>query len=100
MWGKVSLYLGVALILVSVALGRKSTRFAKVILGVGYFILALLQVPPILLWFAFHGSGIAGGPSSFVAHWGYSIPHIMLLTVSIIILYRLRYKPCNSSSCQ
>lgn len=89
LWGKVSLYAGIVLILFSLTAGHKRARMIiKLILGLGYLILSLLQVPPILLWFLFHGSGISDGtpPSSFVAHWGYAIPHIILLTICVFIL--------------
>ncbi len=68
-------------------------RVATVILGVGYALVALLQVPPIILWFVFHGSGIADGPSPFAAHWGYTIPHLTLLITSPLILYYLSAPP-------
>jgi len=92
LWGKVSLYIGIVLILFSLMAGHKRAgTVIKPILGLGYSILSLLQVPPILLWFLFHGSGISDGtpPSSFVALWGYATPHIILLTICVFILYRL-----------
>ena len=75
-WGRLSLYLGTGLILLSIGIGRSNGRAAKVFLSLGYISLALFQVLPILLWFVFLGSGISdGSPSSaFVAHWLYSIP--------------------------
>ena len=89
LWGKVSLYIGIVLVLLSLVAGHKRARVViKPILGLGYLILSVLQVPPIFLWFLFHGSGISDGtpPSSFVAHWGYAIPHIILLTICVFIL--------------
>ena len=90
-WGEVSLYTGAILVVLSIGIGRSQKRPAKVVLAIGSVVLALLQVPPVFLWLAFHGAGISDGapPSTFVAHWGYSIPHLVLLIVSLMVLYNL-----------
>lgn len=90
-WGRISMYMGASLILLSIGIGHSITRAAKVFLSLGYIGLGLFQVLPILLWFTFHGSGISDGapPSAFVAQWLYSIPHVALLVVSLMILYQL-----------
>ena len=97
-WGWLSLYMGASLILLSMGIGRSNKKAAKVFLSLGYIGLALFQVVPILLWFAFHGSGISDGtpPSAFVAHWSYSIPHASLLVVSLMVLYQLWRLPTHS----
>ena len=97
-WGRLSIYLGTGLILLSIGIGRSNGRAPKVFLSLGYTGLALFQVLPILLWFAFHGSGISdGSPSSaFVVHWLYSIPHLALLLVSLMVLYQLWWLPTHS----
>ena len=97
-WGRLSLYLGTVLILLSIGIARSDGRAAKLFLSLGYTGLALFQVLPILLWFAFHGSGVSdGSPSSaFVAHWLYSIPHFALLIVSLVVLYQLWWLPAPS----
>jgi hypothetical protein len=84
-WGEVSLYTGIVLTLLAVAIGRNTKKFFRGILALGYLFLALLQVLPIFLWFTFHGTGISDGtpPSPFVAHWGYAIPHLAVLVVSL-----------------
>lgn len=68
-WGRVSLALGVTLLLLAVGLGRRS-RAARALLAAGFALAALLQVLPIFLWLLFHGTGISDGspPSAFVAH--------------------------------
>jgi hypothetical protein len=90
-WGEVSLYTGVVLVFLSAGIGHRNSRAAKVVLALGYIILALLQVPPVFLCFAFHGAGISDGtpPSTFVAHWWYSVPHLALLIASLMVLYYL-----------
>ena len=90
-WGWISLYMGTCLILLSFGIGRSKKRAAKVFLSLAYIGLALLQLVPLILWFTFHGSGISDGipPSTFIAHWTYSIPHVALLIVRLVVLYQL-----------
>lgn len=90
-WGIVSLCTGAVLVLLSVGTGHSDKRISRVILALGYIFLALLQVLPALLWFQFHSSGISDGtpPGAFVAHWGYSIPHLALFIISIVVLSHL-----------
>ena len=99
-WGWISLFLGICLILLSIGIGRSKKRAAKVFLSLGYLGLALFQVVPILLWFAFHGSRISDGtpPSAFVAHWSYSIPHVAVLIFSLVVLYQLWWLPTHSAA--
>ena len=97
-WGRLSLYFGTGLILLSIGIGRSNERVAKVFLSLGYTSLALFQMLPLVLWLVFDGSGISdGSPSSaFVAQWLYSIPHLALLIVSLIVLYQLWWLPARS----
>lgn len=80
-WGRVSIGLGFALAPLTAIIRRSSPRLARGMAGLGWGAGALLQAPPILLWFAFHGSGISDGtpPSAFVAHWAYALPHLAVL---------------------
>jgi hypothetical protein len=87
LWGRVSLYTGIVLTMLSLAVGPRRGKPYKVILALGYSVLMLLQLPPIYCWFGLHGYGIADRPGSFVAHWGYAIPHIILLAVGAFVLY-------------
>lgn len=91
LWGRVSVGLGIALGILALTVGAKRTKLCQFILGLGYAVLVLLQIPPTILWFAFHGSGISDGTpfSPFVAHWGYAIPHIILLAISVFTLYSI-----------
>lgn len=90
-WGRISLFIGIVLVLLLVGLEYRHSVSIKVILGLGYAVLALLQVLPIFLWFAFDGTGISDGtpPSAFVAHWVYALPHLVLLSLSLVAFYRL-----------
>lgn len=87
-WGEFSLYTGIVLTLLAVGVGRNTKKLFRGILALGYLFLAFLQVLPIFLWFTFHGTGISDGtpPSAFVAHWGYAIPHLAVLMVSLVVI--------------
>ena len=99
LWGRVSIYLGLAAGPLTVGAWRSHSRIIEGAAGLGWVIVALLQVPPILLWLAFHGSGISDGtpPSTFVAHWAYSIPHLALLAASAAIACTLLARPRSGS---
>lgn len=88
-WGLLSVLLGILLIVISFLIENKLTRIILVFLSV--FSL-LIQILPISLWFAFHGSGISDGtpPSSFTAHWGFSIPHIIIFILCIINILKIK----------
>lgn len=76
-WGQLAVEAG----LISLALSWPAVvANARVILVPGYAVLGLMQLPPIALWFLFHGSPISDPTprSDFVAHWSYSLPHMLL----------------------
>lgn len=88
----------IALGILALTGGAKRRKLHQLILGLGYTALVVLQIPPIILWFAFHGSVPSDWPSPgpFVAHWGYAIPHIVLAIIGILALYvsfRVRAAP-------
>ena len=70
-WGEVSLCTGVVLVFLSAGIGRSNNRAAKLVLALGYIILALLQVPPIFLGFRFSFINTWNEllPRTFVARW-------------------------------
>lgn len=83
-WGMFSLAWGIILLLLSLF------SFGKIVAYLGFSTVALVQIPPIILWFLFHGQGISDGspPSGFTAHWGYSMPHILIFLICAAILYK------------
>jgi hypothetical protein len=91
LWGWISIYLGLAVVPLTVGPWLSHSRIIQGVVGLGWGIVASLQVPPIVLWFAFHGSGISDGtpPSTFVAHWAYSMPHLALLAASAAMVRNL-----------
>ena len=101
LWGRISIWLGLTLFLLTVGFRHSKSRAVKGLLGLGWGIVALLQLPPILLWLALHGSGISDGtpPSAFVAHWAYAIPHVAVLAASAATVWSLLMQPtCGSRS--
>lgn len=58
------------------------------------YICTVIQIPPIILWFIFHGLEITDYPPAFsdqfVAHWAFSIPHITLLILCLCTLKLIR----------
>lgn len=89
LWGRVSLYTGIVLATVSLVVGRRRTRPFKLILALGYSVLVLLQLPLIYGWFAGHGYGMSDHPGSFVIHWRYGIPHVILLAIGAFVLHSI-----------
>lgn len=89
-WGYMSIIMGIVIVIT----GNRS-----IILSLMLYILNIaMQILPISLWFSFHGRGISDGtpPSNFVAHWGFSLPHILILALSsIVVLYLIYSKISN-----
>lgn len=88
-WGCASIGAGLALLALSLALAQARRCAAKAVLGLAAGVVALMQLPPIVCWFVFHGTGISDGspPSAFVAHWAYAIPHVALFAVCALAVY-------------
>jgi hypothetical protein len=99
LWGRVSFCLGWVAVPLTVGAWRSNSRIINGVTGLGWAILALLQIPPVLLWVAFHGTGISDGtpPSTFVAHWAYSIPHLAVLAASVAMVHNLLARPACGS---
>jgi hypothetical protein len=89
LWGRVSLCTGIVLASVCLAVGRRRARPFRLVLALGYSVLVFLQLPAIYGWFAGHGYGISDHPGSFVIHWRYGIPHVMLLAIGAFVLYSI-----------
>ncbi|RXT06988.1 hypothetical protein [Ammoniphilus sp. CFH 90114] len=83
-----------------VFLGRIETKVTNFLQGAFVCFLVFIQVPPIFLWFAFHGSGISDGtpPSNFVAHWIFATPHIAIALLGIIVIVSLFKKNTTRAS--
>ncbi len=85
-WGRVAVILGAALVVGAAAQVATSAALVRVAMPLVAVTTALMQLPPIVLWFVFHGSGISDGtpPSSFVAHWAYALPHAVVVALCIV----------------
>lgn len=87
LWGFISITIGI----ITSIIGSKS-NFLN---GFICILNIAMQILPISLWFSFHGSGISDGtpPSNFIAHWAFSLPHILILALcSIVIFYSIYNK--------
>lgn len=93
-WGLVTSCVGVALVISHLFLNR---FIGRIIITILLIYLVLSQTIPISMWFAFHGHGISDGTprATFIAHWGYSIPHITVFIISIYNLFRLKNYTSN-----
>lgn len=91
LWGVFCLGLGVSLMGLSTRLTPHKNVGLTRLLALGFALLAVLQLLPIQLWFAFYGYAISDGqpPSPFVAHWVYAVPHLLVLALSLTALYQL-----------
>jgi heme/copper-type cytochrome/quinol oxidase subunit 4 len=86
-WGIVAVMLGSAVTFLAIN-RRENAKLVKIIL---MFLLALIQLPPILLWFSFNGNSIFDGTASsdFLAHWLFATPHIVIAIIGTIIAITL-----------
>ena len=83
-WGILSVILGGCVVLFGININI-FTNFVEI--GLVFF-LVLIQIPAIILWLLFNGRGISDGspPSSFIAHWIFAIPHMVIVLLGIILI--------------
>ena len=95
MWGTVAFFAGLAIVIG--AAGLQVARPGALRLGIALLTgaVALLQGPPILLWFIFHGAGISDGSphTPFVAHWAYALPHVIVAALCVVAALGLARHP-------
>ena len=91
-WGTVTLVVGGVLAVLTGLFGADPHSYQGAALSLSFGLSAASQVLPIFVMVFFHGSSLAETmkPSAFVAHWGYALPHIAILVVTLIVLFRLR----------
>jgi len=83
-WGYSAQVLG--FIMICLIFNAKWEFFSKLLL----YLNMLIQIPPIILWFIFHGSIITDWTySPFIAHWALSIPHILIFILCLVLLRHL-----------
>jgi hypothetical protein len=85
-WGVIEVIIGVVMFgLTYLGTKFKTARiFHLLVLAVNI----LMQVLPVVLWFAFNGRGISDGTpvSEFVASWSYSLTHILIGLLSFVCM--------------
>jgi len=91
-WGYLSEALGLIL-LIRILPRFKGVILTKVILFIGL----IINIPPIILWFIFHGSRITDAPPTisdqFIAHWAFSVPHVVLIAMCVYLLKLIKWDP-------
>jgi len=84
-WGYFAQVLG--FIMICLIFNAKWEFFSKLVL----YLNILIQIPPIILWFIFHGYRITDAPPTisdqFIAHWAFSIPHILIFILCLVLLH-------------
>jgi len=53
-------------------------------------LLAMIQLPPIMLWALFDNQVVADGPSGPIGSWKWALPHLALLALSLLSSHALR----------
>ncbi|MBE4907781.1 hypothetical protein IMZ08_06895 [Bacillus luteolus] len=85
-WGFFAAVLGG--IMIYFRMNKSTTKTSNLIKTVFAFLLLLIQIPAVILWFMFSGSGISDGSpaSDFVAHWIYAVPHIAIIILGLLVI--------------
>jgi len=91
-WGRVAIGLdSLLLALACIVRGSRITAGVAAVLAALAAAVAMLQVPPAILWVLFHGQPITDGspPGGFVGHWALSLPHVALAALALAVPHRL-----------
>lgn len=91
-WGYLSFFTGLISLVITILTRNKDSRVVRLILGMVFVFAAIIQIPPIAAWYLFHGHlSLTDTPlqGAFRVHWGFSIPHIIILILSAIAAARL-----------
>jgi exosortase/archaeosortase len=91
-WGIFSVFIGLVLLCSTVSwdLTNKTTKY---LLVVEFSLLSILQLVPIYYWFAAHSQTMAVSTfSRAISHFGYTIPHFLLLFTGVLVVYHLLNK--------
>lgn len=89
-WGILSVIVGMLLLCSTVIMDNLQNNTAKGLLLFEFSALSLLQLVPIYYWFSAHGNALlVSTTSKLTAHWGFSIPHLILFTVGLVVVYHI-----------
>ncbi|MCP8615958.1 hypothetical protein [Salirhabdus salicampi] len=81
MWGIVAILLGGFIVWSSNQKNKSAIRL--------FLLLStIIQVPAIILWLRHNGGIISDGTpsSSFIVHWGYATPHILIVFIGVFTI--------------
>ena len=88
-WGRVAIILGITLLILSWIVGEQRGLVSKLVLGLGFFGAAVLQVPPVVLWLTMRVATDNTAPFSFVVAGLIAAPHLILFVLCAFIVFRL-----------
>lgn len=86
LWGKLILFSGFcSLIIGMLSRNLLKRQYLRTAVLLGYGLLAIAQIPPIILWILFNGQPMPDNipPTDFTVNWIYSIPHVLLFGASL-----------------
>lgn len=83
--------MGLPVLIAGLAAHRLPRRLQWV-LAATLVLLALLQVPPVLLWFLFHDRVISDGPTGPVGNALWAVPHLALAVGALAMAWLIWYR--------
>jgi hypothetical protein len=91
LWGLFCLGLGFGLMALSTWTTQHKNLMLVRLMALGFALLAVLQLLPVQLWFAFYGYALSDSspPGPAAAQWAYALPHLVVLALSLAALYQL-----------
>jgi len=89
-WGIALVCLGVMVLTLRVT-SRNALSFGLQYVSLG--LIAVMQIPPTVLWFAFDGQGVGEHGATPVGHWAWAVPHIVLALLALYTGYLVRSRP-------
>ncbi|GAB4578845.1 MAG: hypothetical protein Fur0022_15820 [Anaerolineales bacterium] len=88
-WGRVVIILGIALLILSWILGKTPSLLSKLVLGLGFFGAAVLQVPAVVLWLTYRRASDGTPPDSLAVVGLVATPHLILFVLCAFIVLRV-----------
>lgn len=89
-WGILSVFVGLLLLCSTAIIDNLQDNTAKGLLMFEFSSLCLLQLVPIYFWFNAHGNALlVSTTSKYTAHWGFSVPHLVLFSIGLVIVYHI-----------
>lgn len=88
-WGRIAIILGITLLILSWILGEIQNLLSKLILGLGFFGAAVLQVPAVVLWLTLRVATDNTPPPPLAVAGLITLPHLLLFVVCAFVVFRI-----------